>query len=212
MTKLTTSEGTFTGTYPPKTGDFAHVKDRKMREFLQLPDLANVTLDRCGRMLDICENAFAKDEERWAGSGFIIEEKALKAREEAITAMMNALGNRNTLEFRQACRDFWTDCTWSGSPAPEAPDRLWIDGRLWIDAATGEYVDAETGKRSDRYTIEPHHEPNGEGNGWEICKADKAKEFVVCRNATDNDQGQIAAFGTLAEAQAEYPQAVLVEE
>ena len=30
---------------------------------------------------------------------------------------------------------------WSGSPAPEAPD-TW-----WVDDATGEYVNAETGER-----------------------------------------------------------------
>jgi hypothetical protein len=52
----------------------------------------------------------------------------------------------------------------------------------------------------NKYTIEPMNEPNGEGNGWDHCAEDEATIFVVCENATDDDQGAVEDFDTMAEA------------
>jgi hypothetical protein len=53
------------------------------------------------------------------------------------------------------------------------------------------------------YTIEVCNEPFGEGYGWEDCADDApGARFIICKDATENDQNAIEVFIYRDEAEA----------
>jgi len=82
-------------------GPWDHVEDEKIREFLTSED--SVSLDVCAEIYQTCSDALSADEQC-----DVLTDDVLTARQESLDEMRRQIWERNSLEFRSACRDFWS--------------------------------------------------------------------------------------------------------
>lgn len=81
--------------------DFAHIRCAKTRAYLTSDE--STTLDLAGTMIDVAEIALRKD-----AANPDIPAGVFLDRDSALARARRALGQRNSLDVRQALRDFWS--------------------------------------------------------------------------------------------------------
>lgn len=81
---------------------YSHVKSGRIRRYLMSE--SSTSLDVAGKFIDKAEEAYDQDH-----TDMSISFETLKAREEALIAAKEALGNRDSQGVRRALRDFWSN-------------------------------------------------------------------------------------------------------